>query len=143
MRDLSEAAAAITSRTSFFRGFNRAYQARENGYMHVVRFMANHTRLMTLVFVAVVGTAGFLFTRLPTGFLPTEDQGYCIVSAILPPGAAQPRVERGHGADRRDAQGHARDRRLGADRRLVAFSTTPTLDDDHDVSRVRGLRQAP
>ena len=78
----------------FFRTFNRAYQAAENGYMHVVRFMANHTRLMTLVFVAVVGTAGFLFTRLPTGFLPTEDQGYCIVSATLPPGAAQPRVKR-------------------------------------------------
>jgi HAE1 family hydrophobic/amphiphilic exporter-1 len=33
----------------FFRTFNQAYQAAENGYMHVVRFMANHTRLMTLV----------------------------------------------------------------------------------------------
>ncbi len=77
----------------FFRGFNAAYQAVEDGYLHIVRFMANHTKLMCLVFVAVIGTAGFLFTRLPTGFLPTEDQGYCIVAVTLPPGASQPRAK--------------------------------------------------
>jgi len=77
----------------FFRGFNRAYETVENGYMHIVRFMASHTKLMCVVFVVVVGAAGLLFTRLPTGFLPTEDQGYCIVSVTLPPGASQPRAK--------------------------------------------------
>ena len=36
--------------------------------------------------------AALLFARHPTGFLPTEDQGYCLVVARLPPGASQPRV---------------------------------------------------
>jgi HAE1 family hydrophobic/amphiphilic exporter-1 len=77
----------------FFRAFNRIYGAAENGYLRIVAFMAKHTKIMCLVFVAIIGTAGFLFTRLPTGFLPTEDQGYCIVAAFLPPGAAQPRAK--------------------------------------------------
>jgi HAE1 family hydrophobic/amphiphilic exporter-1 len=75
------------------RAFNAGYQAVEDGYMRVVRFMASHTRMMCLVFALVVGTAGFLFTRVPTGFLPTEDQGYCIISVALPPGASQPRAK--------------------------------------------------
>jgi HAE1 family hydrophobic/amphiphilic exporter-1 len=83
---------AATKPNLLARAFNAGYGAVENGYMHIVRFMARHTKLMCLVFVIVVGTAGVLFTRLPTGFLPTEDQGYCIVSATLPPGASQPRA---------------------------------------------------
>jgi HAE1 family hydrophobic/amphiphilic exporter-1 len=78
----------------FFRGFNAAYGTAEGGYVKVVRFMADHTRLMILVYVAVIGLAGFMFTRLPTGFLPTEDQGYCIISISLPPGSSQPRAKR-------------------------------------------------
>ncbi len=77
----------------FFRTFNRGYQAVEDGYLHIVRFMAGHTKLMSLVFVVVIGITGFMFTRLPTGFLPTEDQGYCIVSITLPAGASQPRAK--------------------------------------------------
>ena len=47
---------------------------------------------MACVFFAIVGTAAWLFGRHPTAFLPTEDQGYCLVVARLPPGASQPRV---------------------------------------------------
>ena len=105
--------------------------------------MANHTKLMTLVFFAVVGTAGFLFTRLPTGFLPTEDQGYCIVSATLPPGAAQPRVKRVTekiNAILKDTPGIAGWPLVGG---LSILDNANQFDDDHHVSRVRGLRQAP
>ena len=42
----------------------------------------------------VIALAGWRFTQQPTGFLPTEDQGYCMVMARLPDGAAQPRVKR-------------------------------------------------
>ena len=56
--------------------------------------MASHTKVMILVYFLVIGVAGLLFTRLPTGFLPTEDQGYCIISVTLPPGASQPRAQR-------------------------------------------------
>ena len=78
----------------FFRGFNAAYGAAEAAYVDAVRFMASHTKVMILVYFVVIGVAGLLFTRLPTGFLPTEDQGYCIISVTLPPGAAQPRAKR-------------------------------------------------
>ena len=78
----------------FFRGFNRGYGAAEGGYVKIVRFMAGHTRLMILAYVVIIGIAGFLFTRMPTGFLPTEDQGYCIIAVNLPPGSSQPRAKR-------------------------------------------------
>jgi len=76
----------------FYRGFNRVYQAVEGVYMGVVRFMVRRPRIMVLVFLAAVAAAGTLLARHPTAFLPTEDQGYCIVVAKLPDGASQARV---------------------------------------------------
>jgi HAE1 family hydrophobic/amphiphilic exporter-1 len=76
----------------FYRGFNAAYQAVEDVYVGLVSRMAHHSGAMACLFVVVVGMAGLLFANHPTAFLPTEDQGYCIVVARLPPGASQPRV---------------------------------------------------
>lgn len=45
-----------------------------------------------LVFVVLVGVMGVLFTRLPSSFLPVEDQGYTITDIQLPPGASQNRT---------------------------------------------------
>ena len=69
----------------FYHGFNRATGRMENVYIGLVSRMAHRPWLMACVFFAVVGTAGWLFGRHPTAFLPTEDQGYCIVVARLPP----------------------------------------------------------
>src|SRR5579871_3593960 len=76
----------------FYRGFNRAYQAVEDVYIGLVSRMAHHAGAMACLFFVIVGTAGWLFGRHPTAFLPTEDQGYCIVVARLAQGASQPRV---------------------------------------------------
>ncbi|HXV80222.1 MAG TPA: efflux RND transporter permease subunit, partial [Candidatus Binatia bacterium] len=76
----------------FYRGFNRAFAAVEQRYIGVVRWMAQRPRSMVFVFFIVVGLAGFTFARHPTAFLPTEDQGYCVVVAQLPAGASQLRV---------------------------------------------------
>ena len=76
----------------FFRGFNRGYEAVESRYLGVVRWMTGHPRSMVGLFVVIVGLAATGFARLPTAFLPVEDQGYCMVVARLPPGAAQPRL---------------------------------------------------
>jgi len=64
----------------------------ERGYLGLVRAMARHPGPMVIVFFVVVGGAVFLFARHPTAFLPTEDQGYCVLVAQLPAGASQPRV---------------------------------------------------
>ena len=45
-----------------------------------------------IAFAALVALAGFLFTRLPTSFLPEEDQGYAFVIVQLPPGANMERT---------------------------------------------------
>jgi HAE1 family hydrophobic/amphiphilic exporter-1 len=76
----------------FFGGFNKVYQASENGYIILVRRMVGHPKISLLVFAAVIAVAGWQFARQPTGFLPTEDQGYAIIIAKLPDATAQPRV---------------------------------------------------
>ena len=78
----------------FYRGFNRGYAGVEHGYVVLISWMVQRTTLMVLVFIAVIALAGWRFTLQPTGFLPTEDQGFCVVVARLPEGAAQPRVKR-------------------------------------------------
>src|SRR5579885_1832786 len=76
----------------FYRVFNAAYQAVEDAYIGLVSRMAHRPAAMAALFLVVVATAGFLFARHPTAFLPNEDQGYCLLVARLPPGASQPRV---------------------------------------------------
>ncbi|MGB7950597.1 MAG: efflux RND transporter permease subunit, partial [Candidatus Binatia bacterium] len=76
----------------FYRGFNRGYEAVERRYMGVVGWMVKRPRAMACVFFVIVGLAGALLARHPTAFLPTEDQGYCVVVAQLPAGASQLRV---------------------------------------------------
>jgi HAE1 family hydrophobic/amphiphilic exporter-1 len=75
----------------FYRGFNKGYQASKDRYMGVVRWMVKRPGLMSIVFFAVILLAGWEFAHRPTGFLPTEDQGYAVLFARLPEGAAQPR----------------------------------------------------
>jgi HAE1 family hydrophobic/amphiphilic exporter-1 len=47
---------------------------------------------MACLFFIVAGSAAVIFARHPTALLPTEDQGYCVLVAQLPPGASQLRV---------------------------------------------------
>ena len=76
----------------FYRGFNKIYDEMKAPYMGLVRGMVKRSGLMLIVFFLIIGLAGWLFVRRPTGFLPTEDQGYAILFARLPDGAAQPRA---------------------------------------------------
>jgi HAE1 family hydrophobic/amphiphilic exporter-1 len=77
----------------FYRGFNRAFRAMTDGYMAIVIRMVKRPVLMILVFGTVI-TASFLkFLSWPTGFLPTEDQGYAVLVYRLPEGASQPRSQ--------------------------------------------------
>jgi hydrophobic/amphiphilic exporter-1 (mainly G- bacteria), HAE1 family len=77
----------------FYRGFNRGYAVLEGKYIGIVRGMTNHPGAMIFIFFSIVGLAAAVFTIYPTALMPLEDQGYCIVVAQLPAGAAQPRVK--------------------------------------------------
>ncbi|GAB0115541.1 efflux RND transporter permease subunit [Acidisoma sp. C75] len=75
------------------RGFNRSYDRVANWYAGIIRHMTNHALLAALVaFVMIVG-AVWSIARLPTGFLPIEDQGYVIVGTQLPDGASLGRTK--------------------------------------------------
>ena len=75
----------------FYRGFNRAMKLMTDAYVGVVGKMVKHAVPMFVLFVVIIGVTAWAFVRQPTGFLPTEDQGYAILVSILPEGASQPR----------------------------------------------------
>ena len=80
-------------RNVVFRGFNRVYGAFDRGYSGLIGRMTRHARLMVaLALVLVVLSVGSL-GRLPTSFIPTEDQGYLVVALQLPGGASLERTE--------------------------------------------------
>ncbi len=62
------------------------------GYQAVVKAMITKPLRHLLVYGLIIGLMGFLFTRLPTSFLPTEDQGTIFVQIQLPAGATQERT---------------------------------------------------
>ena len=77
----------------FYRGFNKVYEDVKRPYMGMVRRMVNHPGIALVVFLVIITLACWQFVRRPTGFLPTEDQGYAVLLARLPDGASQPRVQ--------------------------------------------------
>ena len=80
MRALSQAEEGRQPAECVLSGFNKVYGAVESFYVGIVSWMAHRVGLMLLVFFAIIGVAGWRFTQQPTGFLPTEDQGYCIIA---------------------------------------------------------------
>ncbi|MHC5541486.1 efflux RND transporter permease subunit, partial [Singulisphaera rosea] len=79
-------------RNAFFRGFNAVYDRFEGAYASIVGTLVRLKFLMMVAFMGLVALTGWWFTQLPTGFLPTEDQGYAIVGVQLPDAASQSRT---------------------------------------------------
>ncbi|MGS1016545.1 multidrug efflux RND transporter permease subunit [Allosphingosinicella humi] len=84
----------FTRRTSgFFERFNDWFARTTGRYQGVVAKMLGRPLRWLAIFVAMVGVTLILFTRLPGGFLPTEDQGTLITAIQAPPGATRERTE--------------------------------------------------
>ena len=81
-------------RNFFFRGFNAVYDRFERGYSRVIGGMVARSGLMCVIALAVIGGASYGLSRIPTGFLPIEDQGYVLVMVQLPDGASLVRTQR-------------------------------------------------
>ena len=77
----------------FYRGFNRGFQVMTDAYMGIVTRMVNRPAFMIVIFVILINVSLLIFLLRPTGFLPTEDQGYGILVYRLPEGASQPRSQ--------------------------------------------------
>ena len=76
----------------FWGWFNRSFAAATRHYEGRVGRIVGHAPRYLLLFVAIVAVVGWLFQRLPSAFLPSEDQGYFINSITLPVGATQNRT---------------------------------------------------
>jgi HAE1 family hydrophobic/amphiphilic exporter-1 len=77
----------------FFRGFNALYARVENFYVRQIRRVVRRSEVMVVIGLLLIGFAGWGLTRIPTSFIPTEDQGYAMVTVQLPDSASLERTE--------------------------------------------------
>jgi multidrug efflux pump len=80
-------------RRGFFGWFNRRFDAGNRRYERGVRGMIQRSGRFMLIYLALVVGMGWLFTRLPTSFLPDEDQGIMFIQVTTPPGATSSRTD--------------------------------------------------
>ncbi len=81
-------------RKGFFGWFNRNFERTTNGYRSGVAGMIGRPLRFLLVFLLISGGMAWLFARMPSSFLPDEDQGILLTSVQLPVGATQDRTLR-------------------------------------------------
>jgi HAE1 family hydrophobic/amphiphilic exporter-1 len=79
-------------RNIFFRGFNAGYARFEHAYTSLINFMVHRSWLMVGLALILAGVGGWGVARLPSAFIPNEDQGYLIVGVQMPDGASLERT---------------------------------------------------
>ncbi len=79
-------------KNAFFRGFDKVFARAENGYSAMIQKLVRVTALVMLLFVGLFALTGWQFGKLPTAFLPVEDQGYVIAAVQLPNAASLERT---------------------------------------------------
>lgn len=80
------------AKRGFYGWFNRAFRGTAKGYESLVEKMLRKALRYMVIYAAIIGALAWAYQRLPTSFLPNEDQGYVIVNVLLPPGATQQRT---------------------------------------------------
>src|SRR6185312_13160446 len=79
--------------TGFFGWFNRGFAKITGRYANSVDGVLRRPNRWFAVFLVVVALAGFLWVRIPTAFIPTEDKGYMALSVQLPDAASLQRTK--------------------------------------------------
>jgi len=76
-----------------YRGFNKMFDWVTHTYSGHISSAARHAPRWMVMFALICALAGFLYTKLPTSFVPSEDQGFALAIVNLPPGATLKRSE--------------------------------------------------
>ncbi len=76
----------------FFGWFNRAFEASSKRYQRSVGGLLKHAWSGMIALVAVTALVGYLYKKMPSSFLPEEDQGYFLALISLPDGATDVRT---------------------------------------------------
>ena len=79
-------------KTGFFGWFNRGFSRTAKRYEGGVAALLPRAGRTLFIYLAIVAAAVVMYKRLPTSFLPNEDQGTMLVNVQLPPGATQERT---------------------------------------------------
>ncbi len=77
----------------FFGWFNRFFERTSRGYQAGVAKAIQRTGRYLIIYAVILVAVGALFVKLPTSFLPEEDQGYFINIIQLPSGATRARTQ--------------------------------------------------
>mgnify|MGYP000844613588 CR=1 FL=1 len=76
----------------FFGRFNRVFGRTAKGYEGIVARILKRSLRYLVIYAAIIAAVVVVYKRLPTSFLPGEDQGIMLVNVQLPPGATQERT---------------------------------------------------
>lgn len=80
------------AKTGFFGWFNRGFSRTAKSYESMVARILKRAARYLIIYVAIIGAVAVVYLRLPTSFLPNEDQGNLLVNVQLPPGATYERT---------------------------------------------------
>jgi hydrophobe/amphiphile efflux-1 (HAE1) family protein len=72
--------------------FNRGFDWMSHRYGTAAGFVIRHRAAMILIYVVLIGSAGWLLATTPQGYIPAQDRGYVIVSLQLPGAASLART---------------------------------------------------
>ncbi|WP_316198542.1 multidrug efflux RND transporter permease subunit [Bradyrhizobium sp. SZCCHNS2002] len=81
-------------RNVFYRAFNNVYARLERRYESLIGWLVAHSNMSVIAALLLIAIGGYGLSRVPTGFLPIEDQGYLIAAVQLPDGAALDRTQK-------------------------------------------------
>ena len=79
-------------KNAFFRWFERSFERMTEGYSRSVAFMIKRFVLALLLFAGMIALILLMAQRIPSAFLPPEDQGYLLGAVIMPDAASLDRT---------------------------------------------------
>lgn len=72
----------------FFAAFNIGFRNMTNKYIHSLKFLFRNKWVTAAALLLLAGSAYFMMQRTPSGFIPTEDQGFILYAVNTPPGSS-------------------------------------------------------
>jgi hydrophobe/amphiphile efflux-1 (HAE1) family protein len=76
----------------FFDGFNGGFKSLTTRYIGSLKFLIKHKWIALTALVLIAATSFWLIQKTPTGFIPTEDQGFVLYAVSTPPGSSLDRT---------------------------------------------------
>jgi len=115
-------------RNIVYRGFNRGYDVLERGYTRLISRMASASVVSVVIALLIIAGGLYGLSRVASGFIPIEDQGYLVVAVQLPDGASLERTQKAM-----DQVGEIAKKTPGVDQVVLVSGISP-LDNSASLS---------